>query len=55
MSPPTPLAVKLLKPQSDVPVLFGALLSLEVLQLDGPENSIAAVAYCLRDVTWSSF
>ena len=31
VTPPTPAAVKVLRPASDVPVLFGTLLVLEVL------------------------
>ena len=30
VTPPTPAAVKVLRPASDVPVLFGTLLVLEV-------------------------
>eukprot|EP00434_Breviolum_minutum_P031754 symbB.v1.2.028083.t1/scaffold2830.1/size69359/5 len=55
VTPPTPAAVKVLRPASDVPVLFGTLLVLEVLRLPmrGREinqtTEIGAVAYCIRD------
>lgn len=35
MTPPTPAAVKVLRPASDVPVLFGTLLVLEVPDFSG--------------------
>ena len=35
VTPPTPAAVKVLRPASDVPVLFGTLLVLEVPDFSG--------------------